>query len=320
VAQEHIEEFDFDIIAMLNEAGMDTDDLVEMLYFMLTAYDGTIMWMGLEAGPDWLYHYIDTMLTTMQWSADEDMAMFRMLATVGRMYAILGDYADVFFEMPIFEDLFLVFDDRLGDAIILDPGFEETLAIYGTELLDILDFRLHDALSEHFADTQADMPRGLAVLDALLGGLLTQNMDELYHFYIYGEPMPVFALDRFWRFLSEWEYITLTYENLEERMSFDVDTGTEFAIDLFHGDDNSRLNLFFDNHADVYATFVIEFPGVLAWREYVLDVAPGGSATMQITADERGLPGGMVWVMIVNTEGGEVGGEFALRKTHHPLY
>ncbi|MDR2183586.1 MAG: hypothetical protein LBE55_05375, partial [Clostridiales bacterium] len=40
VAQEHIEEFDFDIIAMLNEAGMDTDDLVEMLYFMLTAYDG----------------------------------------------------------------------------------------------------------------------------------------------------------------------------------------------------------------------------------------------------------------------------------------
>jgi hypothetical protein len=322
VAAEHLAHYDFDIVALLDAAELEMEDFITTLHFLLTAggTDG-VMWQVWQWGEDWLYFYIDDMLWSFHWMDEYDIVFLRLFAGVAFMYEILGEDTEAFFELAFFEDISLVFGEEVSaNAVFAGPNMEAVLREYGTQLLTILDFRLYDALSELFAAEGDEWPEGLATLDALLSGLLSDNIDILYEFYTEGPPIAIVTTVGLWRYLENWEYLILNEENLEERLAFDVTVNTEFALDLIHiMDQGTHLNLFYANNADSHIYLVIEFTyggGLL--RERIIRVAPGTSATTQLTADEL-TEADMVWVMIINTEGDEISGEFAFRKTRLPL-
>jgi len=325
IAHEYLTYDDFDMVALLALADMDMDDLTDMFYFLLTMDDGTALWLFMDWGADWLYSYLDDFFWSLSRESETEALNFlQMYVTYIMMMTILEDDFWAFFSLRVFDDVmnavgFGAFYDVFFDG---NQGMVDALNTYGTELLEMLDFRLYDALSELFAE-DGQWTVGLILLDSMLGGLLSDNMDSLYDYYT----MPPFvscsgtgaATVNFWNFLEDWQYIILADENLEERLVFDVTMGTEFALDFFNVTDAHHLNLFYSNLSDSEASLVVEFSGRDGFEERVLQAAAGGSAAMQITVDE--LDGGtnMVWVMIVNTQWDEIDGEFALRLTQYPL-
>ena len=312
---EYLEYFDFDLAALLVAADMTMEDLADLMYAMLTLMLDDMMWFMMW-DEYWLHEFIDDMLWSLRrLSEAEAVIELQMMASVVVLLEVLGDNVFEFFFLRIFDDVIGLFgNSTFEQAFFLNPNLEYVLLTYQDNLIALVDFRLRDALSELFA-TDGQWPEGLRVLDALLGGLLSDNLDELYAFYTDVPPPP--RID-FWRFVSDWEYLALEPQNLEERKSFDITVGTEIAIDFLNMED-AHLNLFFDNHGEDYIHFVIEFSGSAGFEERLLVVAPGGDATVQLTADELVGGGSLVWVMVVNTEG-DISGEFALRKTHHPPY
>ena len=317
VAAEHLALYNFDIVSLIAEADMEMADLISMLYFIIEM-DSVWRWQRDE---DWLYDYIDDTLWALYTLEAEELMFLRMYAVIGLIYEILGyDTAESLFMLNIFDDISLAFnEDTLAEAFFLNPDMEAILMTFvedEIDLLALLDFRLHDALGEIFnGDDDSVWPDGFAALDALLNGLLFSNMDVLYELYTEGPPIePI----NWWRHVEHWDYLILEGADIEERMTFDITTGSEFAIDFYSiSDAQAHLNLFYANHADAYTHFVIEYRDGSGFMEHILEVAPGSSATIQIDAD---LLDDMVWVTIANIHGSEVNGEFALRKTHQPLH
>ena len=323
VTAAHIARYGFDIAYLLDAADIEIDVIIDMAHFFITIDGfGTIMWQMWQWGEDWLIHYIDDMLWSFHLMDEADILFLQLFPNIALMYELLGDDAEAFFELRIFDDISLVLgDETLAEALFANPDMEDILHTYGPELLNILDFRLYDALSELFAAEGNEWPEGLAVMDALLSGFLSDNIDALYEFYTTGSPVSVTLAQPipFWNHLVNWEYVILDEESLEERIAFDIAESTEITIDLIHVmGEGTHLNLFYANHADYYAHFVIEFPGGGGLREHIFEVAPGTSATTQLTANEL-ADVNMVWVMIVNIDSDEVSGEFALRKTRQLL-
>ena len=331
VAGEYLTYHNFDITPLLDAAEMDTDTLVDILYVLLGMDEGSMMmWMAMAHGEEWLYYYVDDILRSLYLDSEGAVTGLRALESFALILTLFdSDDFFRFFSLTVFEDVMDALGyDAFEEAFFAGSNMANVLRTYGTDLMEILDFWLYDALSELFADGQ--WPEGLRVLDELLSGLLTDSMDALRIFYEEGPPIRInWSTDwadwsaeqpiDFWNFLGNWEYLILNEENLEERISLDITVGTEVAIDFLAIYD-AHLNLFYANRADSYATVVIEFTHVIdGWTEHIFEVPPGGSVTMQITADELYTRTNMVWVMIVNLDGGGVYGEFALRKTHQPL-
>jgi len=330
VARDHLVNYDFDVAALLGEADMVMDDLVDMLEVLLiTDSFGSVVWMARQWGADWLYYYIDDLVWDMHWFTEEDLFFIQLFSGYGRMIAILEDDVWDFLDLWVFDDLSRIFgDDIFAAALFAGPNMEETLLTHGAGLITILDFDLHDTLGGIFAgENEGAWPENFVILDELLSGLLYDNMDVLLDFYNNGFPV-VYSLGgwtadtthlEFWNFLGHWDYLVLDADYIEERMVFDIEIGTEIALDLFHIGDDVHLNLFYANNAAEYAQFVIEYVGSVNFEQHVLEVAPGSSATRQITAAELAHGTGMVWVMIVNTSWGEVDGQLALRLTQDLL-
>ena len=326
IAAYYLAEHDFDIVSLLYTADMSLDELVTVFYSLLSINEQMILWMAMDGGEAWLEEYIEEFFALFfMGSTANTIEFLQVFGLYAAIFDIFGDDIEAFGGLTVFYDIALAFDGNALDDAMLNPAFTRTLRAYGTDLPYILDFRLYEALGELFAGDGDEWPYGLVVLDALLGGLLSYNVDALYIFYTAGEPVPPpLTADDLVRFVTYWNYLTLQQENLEERMAFDIIEGTELAIDIFEMDDwpYLHLNLFFANHGDYDATFSIEifsYGWMGSWVEHIFVVAPGSSETMQVAADMRDPAVAMVWVMIVCPDGNEINGEFALRVTEQQL-
>ncbi|MCL2574330.1 MAG: hypothetical protein FWE34_07265 [Defluviitaleaceae bacterium] len=304
-----------DVLAIIATAEMTQDDLVDVIYSLFNMFDMS-MWWWASMGDDWLVDYIDNLLWEFRWGNEESaISHLLFLSAIGRMYDIIGDYLFDIMWMPVIFDLENIFSEtEIALAMYGGDGIEIVWHQYGSDLMRILDFRLHDALTELFASEDNEWPLGLSLFDEMLGGLLSDNLDRLHEFYADGPPVMI----DFWRFINDWELLMLDESDLEERRTFATTMGTEYAIDFFSMD-NMNLNLFYANHADYVAHVRVEFRGGRGFEENVYTVEPGKSITIQLTADQLAGGSDIVWVTIVNIDNNDVNGEFAFRLTQQPL-
>jgi len=315
IAAEFLLYDDFDLAALLALADMSFDDLVDIILFVLTIDEDATLWMAMEQGERWLYDFVDDIVWELYRVGEAGVVEFLYIfEAYMAMFMIFGDDLYEFFTLLIFEDVIDALGlDTFDEAFWGGTDFISIMQHYDTDLLDILNFRLSDALAALFDEDE--VTDGLRVLDILLDGLILDNLDDLFLYFTQGPDVSEWHTQPnsdFWRFLEDWEYLIIGEDNLDQRIALDITAGTEIAIDFWDIDAGS-LTLFYANHSDSGATFVIEFGG--GPEEYVLEVSPGSDATMQITADQLDGGNNMVWVMIVNTDGGAVSGEFVVTKT-----
>ncbi|MCL2377150.1 MAG: hypothetical protein FWC76_07140 [Defluviitaleaceae bacterium] len=320
VIYEFLKYDDFDFIALFAAADMTRDDFVDILYALLSIdeFAASVLWWS--HNEDWLYRFIDDILHDLYREVEADAIMLlRMMPGLVTIFEILGEDSWDFLMLRTFDHMADIFGEyEFMYAMLANPYFEDILRTYSTYLLNHLNFSLYEALEAYFNDEET--PYGFSILNYLVGDLLTENMDVLYELYAAGptalpEPRP-----QFWSMVFDWEYIIIGHEDIEQRISFNPTEGTEFAIDFLDiAEAGANLNLFYRNLADAYAHFVIEGWGTAGEIYYAFEVAPFGAAVIQLSAEALRGGASLVWITVVNMDGGEVMGEFAFRKTRLPL-
>lgn len=300
VFYEYLNELNFDMFDILHQTGLSFDHFVDLLIIVLED-EFTVSWAIRSWGDSWLYYYIEDLLFNFTMQNTQDLvAMLRA--------AWLPD--------NLFFDMLDIFGEQFFDALLDSPYYVEILEQYGMDLVDIFEFSFNEAIDILFY--YDEWTEGLYLLDRLFGGLIEENLDALLEFHDHNHFMTVIeSLVLPFEVFMDMEMALLDEEVMEERFSYDVDFPKVIEI-IMDSEEGSRLNLFFENTGNSYTTFIIQ-----SWTNYfeserhIFEVAPGRRAVLQLQPEQ--MEAGIVSVILANTDGTEVNGEFAFRKTHLPL-
>jgi len=319
VFEEFTSELEFDPADALAEADLTQDDFVDMLYNIFTGDDIDLA-DYVEPMRDLIESY-----AFMMWfgQINSVIAQFASLGLEALLYEAFGD-ADLVLDFLDLDILFAVADaigfDRLVATIYQNPHLADVLRWHGADILDALDFSLFEAVRDYFV-SGAQSP-GLAILDEVLNGLVTREVREIFFELLQLGNFLDMLLDAIpiEEFDSAIIEVFLTADDVEQRKSLDFQAAAGLFDIYFYDIDGAKLNLFFHNQGDAYVVAFVEFEerDSIQWHVIPHLVAPVQSVTLQLSLATM-FPDLPIMINTLSIDGGDVVGEFALRKTFLPL-
>jgi len=327
VAQDVLHEQDIDIIEMLATANFTSAQFVDLLYATYKFYQETGYAPPLD---DFAAEFISVFATSYEFGILETLLLDMVVIVI--ITEMLGhDGANAFLGLPIFTQIYTLAGIEVFDLLHHSQHLAYILAVYGAEILDVLDFDIYDARALYGETgeiahglTQLNYMTNVDVIDIMRGisdaNLQSEHVNRVLN-----------SIDWDNQTSDTFMQIDIDGSNLEERMAFVLNPAKRFFVDLYNDlpltatqvTEPPRFNMFFRNYSDDYAIFSVSFQGSWMFTTHVgypagvtFLVPPGGERTIQLF-----VPGMYNWlaVAIVSMQGEAVDGEFAIRLTESPL-
>lgn len=326
------EHYDFDFGALLEAAGLSMDEYVNFLWVLLNDSEEA-EWFISRHGEEWIFYAVFEMTEIIfeeaDWGEEYAVMYLRLMHLAASVIELFGTenldtIFDALFELEWFFDYDAVLMAMTDNRQFLET-LEELVEEHGMDgLLAILDFDAVEDIEEFVS--YGTLTPALEILDALLGGLVSENRD-----YLAEALEDVRAWERQYEYFFErirlmnsvpQEEFDITADNLEERFSTEITNDTGVFV-LLEDIGDARLNLSFRNRGDATVTIVyfVTCMFTIDIYRFTAEIEPGRRFTTQINFSElftRRFFGDVV-VFLLGEDGTDPHGDFTFRLTENPL-